>query len=89
MHCSWDEGKNLINARKHGISLEEVSQIFENAATLYEPSWCEADEERAVAVGFVGLKLVKVVFVERGEYIRIISARKCTRWEERYYAERT
>lgn len=44
-------------------------------------------EVRMIAIGLVGLTLLTIVFTERGEAMRIISARRSNKKEERIYAE--
>ena len=75
----WDEEKDLINRRKHGISFETAAYVFRDEYHIemydFEHS---TDEDRYIAIGMVG-NLLFVVFTERGENIRLISARLATR----------
>lgn len=86
MRFEWDERKNQSNIRKHGVAFDEAIEIFENEPLQYfdvDNSW---DEDRYVAIGFAGMKILSVVFVHRGHgKIRIISARKASSTEERRY----
>jgi uncharacterized protein len=82
----WDPAKNASNRRKHGISLEEAAAVFD------DPNWVEwvcsdpsDGEERFMIVGRLGWKLVSVVYTERGDQIRLISAREANRNERRAY----
>ena len=80
MIFEWDENKNQLNKRKHGISFEEAARVFAdpNLKIVLDP---EETEIRWDAVGFVG-KMLFVVFTERGQdCLRIISARKATKRE--------
>ena len=80
MIFEWDENKNQLNKRKHGISFEEAARVFvdPNLKIVLDP---EETEIRWDAVGFVG-KMLFVVFTERGQgCLRIISARKATKRE--------
>ena len=86
----WDPGKERENQRKHGVSFHEA------AAALGDPlSWTFADpghsrrERRYLTIGTTrqGNTLV-VSHTDRGRRIRLISARKATRTERRYYEER-
>lgn len=84
----WDPAKNASNQRKHGISFEDASAVFET------PDWVEwicsepgADEERYMIVGRVGWKIVSVVYTERGDTIRLISAREANQNERRQFRE--
>ena len=86
MKFEWDEQKNKANQAKHGISFEEAAEIFDYP--MYETVDTRADygETRVVAIGrnqyFVFLT---VVYTERGEAIRIISARRATKQEKKLY----
>ena len=84
----WDENKNISNQKKHGISFETATYVFRDSYYMeiydFEHS---INEDRYIAIGMVG-DLLCVVFTEREDYIRIISARSATRSERRlYYAQ--
>lgn len=88
MKFEWDEEKNAINVRKHGISFETAAYVFTdpNHLEMYDFEH-SISEERFVAIGKVG-EILFVVFTERRESIRIISARIATKKERRlYYGE--
>jgi uncharacterized DUF497 family protein len=85
----WDENKNFINQRKHKISFEEAKTVFsdENARLISDPDHSQ-NEERFVLIGLSrSLKLLTVVhtYHQNEEIIRIISARKATKNESKYY----
>jgi len=87
MQFEWDEEKNRINKEKHdGIGFELAIRIFldDKRLELYDEAHSSADEDRWNTIGMVG-KILFVVYTERGETIRIISARRATREEERKY----
>lgn len=85
MIFEWDEGKNQINIEKHKISFETASHVFDDPMYIemydFEHS---TDEDRYIAIGMVG-KVLFVVFTERREKIRLISARLATEKERRLY----
>lgn len=88
----WDEGKNLSNQKKHGISFEEAETVFvdENALLIHDPDH-SSREERFVLLGLsVKLRMLVVnhCYRKNDEVIRIISARKATRMERKQYRER-
>ena len=88
----WDENKNTINKKKHGISFEEAKTVFydEEALVRDDPDH-SADEERFLILGFsVSANMLIVSHCYRGadEIIRIISARKATKTEIRQYNDR-
>ena len=85
----WDSNKNLANVKKHKISFEEAKTVFfdENARVIPDPEHSES-EERFIILGISHkLKLLIVVhtYRENDEVIRIISARKATKSESKYY----
>lgn len=86
----WDEEKADTNLRKHGVSFEEARTVFDDSAVLETPdqthSW---DEDRWIALGMLpDLRIVVVVYVEREDRIRLISAREATPAERRTYDRR-
>ena len=86
----WDEAKAASNRRKHGVSFELASEVFDDPYAVAEQDRIEGDEERWQTIGSVeGLIVVFVghTIREQGqdEIIRIITARKATRKEREYY----
>ena len=81
----WDEEKDRINREKHGISFETASYVFRDEYYIemydFEHSM---NEDRYISIGMVG-DLLFVVFTERAENIRLISARLATESERRLY----
>ncbi len=91
LQFEWDENKNTINKKKHGISYEEAETAFydDQAVVLPDPQHSQ-DEERFILLGFSAMaRLLMVCHCIRGEddIIRIISARKATRIETEQYTE--
>lgn len=84
----WDEEKNKSNLKKHGISFEEASEIF-NRQTLSELDERFNDEEREISIGELSINLIVIVVAhtERNGKIRIISARKANKKEREAYYE--
>lgn len=85
----WDGRKATANLRKHGVSFEEAATVFSDPLSLSipDPDHSE-DEERFLLVGtsFQGQVLV-VAHSERGDRVRVISARAATARERRAYEE--
>ena len=84
----WDDAKNEINKRKHGISFETAALIFfdENRIEEYDANHDE-NEDRYISIGAIN-KVLTVVHTDRESSLRIISARKATKEEkERYYGQ--
>src|ERR1700688_1737274 len=87
----WDASKAGANLRKHGIAFEAARRVFKDGFAV---EWPDADmaygEARFVITGMVDGRLLRVVYTERNGRIRIISARKATRNEQReYYRSQT
>jgi len=85
----WDSGKAKENLRKHRVSFEEAATVFLDplALTFPDPDHSE-EEDREITIGVTARH--RVVFVshrQRGDRIRIISARKATRKERKQYEE--
>jgi uncharacterized DUF497 family protein len=83
----WDEEKNEINKRKHGIRFELALRVFydENRLEEYDEEHSKG-EDRYISLGYVNGVLV-VVHTDRGEAIRIISARPADKKERVKYYE--
>lgn len=78
MKFEWDEDKNSINKEKHKISFETAAHVFDDPHYIemydFEHS---IDKDRYVAIGIVG-DVLFVVFTEKRDTIRLISARLAT-----------
>jgi uncharacterized protein len=89
MLFEWDPNKARANLAKHRISFDEASTVFGNAlsVTIADPLH-STDEERFVLIGHsCRNRLLVVVYTDRRDRIRIISARPATRRERRNYEE--
>ena len=85
MHFEWDSAKAAKNLRKHRVSFEEASSVFYDplAVTGADPDHSEG-EARRVTFGMSSAgQLLVVSHTERGEAIRIITARIATQSERR------
>ena len=83
----WDSEKAKINKKKHGISFETAARVFldENSYDDYDELHSDF-EDRIKIVGRVG-KILAVIYTERGDRNRIISARQADKDEEADYYE--
>ena len=89
MKIEWDPRKAKSNLRKHGVSFEEAATVLSDpmAATGTDPDH-SISEERYITFGLSEKgRLVVVSHTERGEIIRIISARKASKGERELYEE--
>lgn len=81
----WDDEKNKLNKKKHGISFETAARIFLDKNLIDDYDEIHSDfEERIKVIGRVG-KILAVIYTERGEKYRLISARQATKKEEDLY----
>ena len=89
MKFQWDPQKAAANLLKHDVSFDEGSTVFGDplAATIPDPEH-STDEGRYVTSGHSASgRVIVVVHADRGEDIRIISARQATAGEKKKYAE--
>jgi len=89
MDVEWHRDKAVSNLVKHGVTFEEASTALLDPMALAQEDVAAADEARWVLVGMSDRgRLITVVYTLRNEEetIRLISARKATRREARYYA---
>jgi uncharacterized DUF497 family protein len=89
MTFEWDDNKAETNSSKHGVSFEEAKTVFDDLlyVDFYDPDHFE-DEERYLIVGHSNRgRLLIVSYTERGDLIRLISAREVTRSERQAYEE--
>ena len=91
MRFEWDENKNNLNKKKHGISFEEAWTVFcDETAILFDDPDHSDHESRFLIIGMTMQDKICVVshcYRENDEVIRIISARRATRKEEKYYIQ--
>ena len=88
LEFEWDEEKNAMNRKKHGIDFRDAALVFndENYLEFYDAEHSD-DEDRYNIIGKVG-EILFVVYTERKTRIRIISARIATPLERRWYYDR-
>ncbi len=83
----WDKHKADRNTRKHRVSFSEAISVFRDplADTFYDDE-NSLIEDRFIEVGKSDSgRILVIAFTERNDIIRIISARKATKKESRYY----
>jgi len=89
LNFEWDDKKAKSNLIKHKISFEEASTAFSDnlSITIEDPMHSE-NENRLILIGeSISNKTLIVVHVEQTDSIRIISARKATKKEQKFYEE--
>lgn len=92
MLFEWDKAKNISNQKKHRVSFETAKLVFEDPHHISRQDRHEGGEERWQTIGNIhGIAVVLVAHTLRSsngnEIIRIISARKATKTERRYYEQ--
>ena len=85
----WDENKNKSNIKKHNVSFDEAKSVFsdDKARLIADPEHSDL-EDRFILLGMsshVKILVISHTYKENDEKIRIISARKATKNETKYY----
>lgn len=94
MRFEWDERKATANVRKHGVTFETATEVFDDPYQLTFENYTIGDDRRIQIIGMTrSLVLVVVIFVDRShandEVIRIVSSRKATKYETELYRQQT
>ena len=91
MDVTFDPAKDAANLAKHGISLADAVGFEWGAAVVWPDERQDYDEARMVALGYIGLRIMAVVFVDRPPEApterRIISLRRANSREVKRYVE--
>jgi uncharacterized DUF497 family protein len=91
MNVTFDPAKDASNLAKHGFSLLDAVGFEWDAAVVCSDTRHDYDEARMVALGYIGLRIMALVFVDRPPEQpterRIISLRKANSREVKRYAE--
>lgn len=89
MEFKWDNKKHQNNIKKHGVDFEEARSVFNDIlAIIIDDRFHSNLEPREIIVGESSkCRLLYVVFVEKKDSIRIISARKLTTKERKCYEQ--
>ena len=89
MEFTWDEKKAAANLAEHGVSFDEAKTVFDDPlyVDFYDPDH-SYDEHRYLIVGESRQsRLLIVSYTERGDSVRLISAREVTVSERKAYEE--
>lgn len=87
MAYQWDRGKAAANLHKHGVDFADAVTVFSDdlAITITDERF---DEERFITIGIDAFsRVLVVVYTWRNDEIRLISARKATRYQQKQYEE--
>ena len=88
MEFEWDEAKARSNAHKHGVTFEEGIEVFGDLCHVVSDAKSGA-EVRQKAIGWVGDRMIAVIFTKRGVVFRLISARPAKRTERAIHGNRS
>ena len=88
-HFEWNPEKAKVNLQKHQVDFEEASTIFDDPQFItFLDEEHSADEERYITIGLSNKnRLLMMAHTDLNNSIRIISARKVTKHEEKFYQE--
>ncbi|SEA47043.1 BrnT family toxin [Acidovorax soli] len=91
MNVTFDLAKDAVNMAKHGLSLAEAAGFEWNTAVVWPDQRRDYGETRMAALGYIGLRIMAVMFVDRPAdhptERRVISLRKANSREVKRYAE--
>ena len=85
MRFEWDEKKRRANLAKHGIDFADLAPLFSGLTITVLDNRYDYGEFRFITLGILNGIVMTVAHTETDEVIRIISARKATRYEEESY----
>ena len=87
MRFEWDETKRRKNIKDHGIDFADLEPMFDGVTVTILDDRFDYGEDRFVTIGLLNVITLVVAHTENDEVIRIISARKATKNEEKKYFE--
>jgi uncharacterized protein len=89
MQFEWNPDKANSNLKKHGVSFNEASTVFNDPLSVTFPDPDHSySEERYVIIGLSSAGRILIVsHTDRADRVRIISAREATRNERRFYQD--
>jgi uncharacterized DUF497 family protein len=85
MKFEWDEAKRQANIAKHGLDFVDLPPLFDGVTVLEVDDRFDYGETRFITLGLLNGLVFLVVHTETDETIRLISARKASKYEEEYY----
>ena len=86
MNFQWNEAKNRENILKHEIDFEDVKEVFDQPMLVKRDNREDYGEVRWLGIGMMRFRIIVIIYTERNvDTVRIISARKATKREVKYY----
>ncbi|MCU0510803.1 MAG: BrnT family toxin [Anaerolineae bacterium] len=89
MKIEWNEEKRWQNSAKHAIDFQDAAAIFDGPVVTIEDDRLDYGEARWIAVGLMQGRVIVVIYALRGDAIRLISARRATKYEAAEYWRNT
>ncbi len=87
MRLTYDPTKDAANLAKHGVSLALAAQLEWHSAVVWPDLRRVYEEPRQCGIGYIGLRLFFVAFVDRADGRRVISLRKANDREKLRYVQ--
>ena len=85
MRFEWDERKRRSNLEKHGVDFSDLESLFASETVTVLDERVDHGEQRFITLGLLKGIVLTVAHTETDEVVRILSARKATRYEEETY----
>ena len=85
MDFEWDDAKNIINLKKHGIDFDFAKEIFAGIWISKQDKRKDYGEDRFLALGLLENCVLLAVYTKRGNTIRLISVRRANIAERKIY----
>jgi uncharacterized DUF497 family protein len=82
---TWDEPKRLWNLQERGLDFADAEAIFDGPVISQEDTRVAYGEQRINILGLLGELVVHMTYTERGDELHVISLRKATKHEARYF----
>lgn len=83
--ATWDEPKRRSNIKDHGLDFVGCDSVFDRPIITLEDDRLVYGEQRINLIGLLAGQVVYMTYTERGDDLHVISLRKATRHETRYY----
>lgn len=85
MQIEWDEAKRIKTLRERSIDFAALEEFFETEVSTLENRRGNYGEERFVSFGFFRGRPIVVFYTFRDDVVRIISARRASKYEQKTY----
>ncbi len=89
IHFEWDDEKNKTNIAVHSLSFDVAKEIFSHPIVINYDSKHSRAEDRYTAFGHTRGRVLRVTYTIRGHVIRLISAGRAVKREEKAYYKKT